>query len=305
MKGTVKYMGQVEGLPGEQLGIHLDQPKGKNDGSHAGKKYFECPAGHGIFATYTQVKALNEPLVDVSAEVKEEFKQAEGGVKTVSFGGTINIETKEDPKEETKTPAAPVKGLVKPSPRGSLRAPTGLKLPSSRGATPQRDDPKATDTSSMAGSESSPAKKGTEIKTPRAVGGKAISGKGGLKAPGGEKKDLKRIPGSQIKRGAEAAKKEEKPIGKPPLQKSKIQASRFNKTTGSGGIGLKKSPQQRSTKTLTRKDSSKASLGLGTSFEYDEGDVTSSRAETPSVTNEEELKEEELEPMATLSGQRF
>ena len=38
------------------------------------------------------------------------------------------------------------------------------------------------------------------------------------------------------------AKKEEKPIGKPPLQKSKIQASRFNKTTGSGGIGLKKSP---------------------------------------------------------------
>lgn len=92
MKGTVKYIGAVEGLPGEQLGIHLDQPKGKHDGSHGGKKYFDCPTGHGIFATYTQVKLLNEPLVDLEPpKPKEEFKEVEGGVKTVSFGATIDI----------------------------------------------------------------------------------------------------------------------------------------------------------------------------------------------------------------------
>lgn len=66
IKGTVKYMGPVEGLAVDQLGIHLDQAKGKNDGSHGGKKYFDCPPGYGVFATYTQVKVLNEPLVDVS-----------------------------------------------------------------------------------------------------------------------------------------------------------------------------------------------------------------------------------------------
>lgn len=111
-------------------------------------------------------------------------------MKSVSFGAAINIETKEESKEETK--AAP-KGIVKPSPRGSLRAPTGLKLPSSRGATPQRDDPKATGTASIAGLESSPSKKEIEIKTPRTGAGK---GKGVMKVPPGEKKELKKIPGS-------------------------------------------------------------------------------------------------------------
>lgn len=102
---------------------------------------------------------------------------------------------------------------MKPSPRGSLRAPTGLKLPSSRGATPQREE----QPSSVAGSESSPSKKEMEIKTPRPSAGKGIGVKGGLKGPG-EKKDLKKIPGSSIKRGTEGpAKKEEKTLGKPPL----------------------------------------------------------------------------------------
>ncbi len=59
IKGTVKFIGSVESHPGEQLGIHLDQPKGKHDGSLNGKKYFDCPPGYGVFATYTQVKLLN------------------------------------------------------------------------------------------------------------------------------------------------------------------------------------------------------------------------------------------------------
>ena len=83
-KGTVKYIGAVEGLPGEQLGVHLDNAKGKLDGSHNGKQYFSCPPKHGVFATYTQVKLLNEPLVPLE-ELKAPEPPPEEEAKSVTF----------------------------------------------------------------------------------------------------------------------------------------------------------------------------------------------------------------------------
>ena len=37
------------------LGIELDQPVGKNDGSVAGVRYFDCKPSHGVFAPPAKV----------------------------------------------------------------------------------------------------------------------------------------------------------------------------------------------------------------------------------------------------------
>ena len=37
------------------LGIELDQPVGKNDGSVSGIRYFDCKPSHGVFAPPSKV----------------------------------------------------------------------------------------------------------------------------------------------------------------------------------------------------------------------------------------------------------
>mmetsp|Transcript_113419 Transcript_113419/g.177278 ORF Transcript_113419/g.177278 Transcript_113419/m.177278 type:complete len:240 (+) Transcript_113419:73-792(+) len=47
--GIVKFIGNTDFSAGVWVGVALDKQVGKNDGSVQGKKYFECPPGHGIF----------------------------------------------------------------------------------------------------------------------------------------------------------------------------------------------------------------------------------------------------------------
>ncbi|XP_022247769.1 CAP-Gly domain-containing linker protein 1-like isoform X2 [Limulus polyphemus] len=48
--GTLRYLGTTEFAMGQWAGIELDEPQGKNDGSVAGKRYFECVMKYGLFA---------------------------------------------------------------------------------------------------------------------------------------------------------------------------------------------------------------------------------------------------------------
>ena len=54
--GVVKFKGKVDFSVGEWIGVALDEPHGKNDGSVAGVQYFECAAEHGLFVKSAQVK---------------------------------------------------------------------------------------------------------------------------------------------------------------------------------------------------------------------------------------------------------
>lgn len=47
--GHVQFMGGTQFAPGQWAGIVLDEPIGKNDGSVAGVRYFQCEDGKGIF----------------------------------------------------------------------------------------------------------------------------------------------------------------------------------------------------------------------------------------------------------------
>ena len=48
-KGYVRYWGRTEFYSGEWVGVELEEPAGKNDGSVQGVEYFTCPDRHGIF----------------------------------------------------------------------------------------------------------------------------------------------------------------------------------------------------------------------------------------------------------------
>ncbi|XP_048098398.1 CAP-Gly domain-containing linker protein 1 isoform X5 [Alosa alosa] len=47
--GEVQFLGETQFAPGQWAGIVLDEPIGKNDGSVAGVRYFQCEALRGIF----------------------------------------------------------------------------------------------------------------------------------------------------------------------------------------------------------------------------------------------------------------
>ncbi|XP_017773480.1 PREDICTED: restin homolog isoform X8 [Nicrophorus vespilloides] len=53
--GTLRYMGFTSFANGEWCGVELDEPRGKNDGSVEGKRYFECRPNYGLFAPVSKV----------------------------------------------------------------------------------------------------------------------------------------------------------------------------------------------------------------------------------------------------------
>ena len=60
-RGEVKYVGNVSFQPNVWVGIQLDLPYGKNDGSVEGQKYFECPKNFGVFAKPDTVEVGDFP----------------------------------------------------------------------------------------------------------------------------------------------------------------------------------------------------------------------------------------------------
>lgn len=61
--GTVRFTGNTEFAPGVWVGVELDSQTGKNDGSVAGKYYFESKAGFGLFVRPTQIR--DAPVVSI------------------------------------------------------------------------------------------------------------------------------------------------------------------------------------------------------------------------------------------------
>ena len=74
-RGTVRYIGDVPEIPGigAWIGIELDEPTGKNDGSVKGTRYFECKAGFGVLVRPERVEVGDFAVLDEFAEDDEEF----------------------------------------------------------------------------------------------------------------------------------------------------------------------------------------------------------------------------------------
>jgi dynactin 1 len=61
-QGIVRFVGETSFKEGQWLGLELDVPEGKNDGSVRGERYFDCEPNHGLFIQAAPaIQVLEEP----------------------------------------------------------------------------------------------------------------------------------------------------------------------------------------------------------------------------------------------------
>ncbi|OQN98287.1 hypothetical protein B0A48_15566 [Cryoendolithus antarcticus] len=78
-RGTIGYVGLVPEIPGASgpwIGVKLDEPTGKNDGSVNGKNYFSCAPKYGVFVRAARVEIGDFTVLDdLDDEPKDEDEE--------------------------------------------------------------------------------------------------------------------------------------------------------------------------------------------------------------------------------------
>ncbi|KAK2826373.1 hypothetical protein Q5P01_020587 [Channa striata] len=97
--GVVQFYGNTSFAPGLWLGIELDTPSGKNDGSVGGVRYFSCPPKHGVFAPPSRVQRIHGSVDCLSELSSSRLSHPVSGTIRRSFSTSSAIAT---PKETSK-----------------------------------------------------------------------------------------------------------------------------------------------------------------------------------------------------------
>jgi tubulin-folding cofactor B len=73
-RGTIAFTGVVPQIPSQcaWVGVVLDEPTGKNDGSVEGVKYFDCKPKCGVFVRAERVELGDFPPLGLDDELMDE-----------------------------------------------------------------------------------------------------------------------------------------------------------------------------------------------------------------------------------------
>ncbi|KAM6968838.1 CAP-Gly domain-containing linker protein 4 isoform 1-T1 [Tautogolabrus adspersus] len=97
--GVVQFYGNTSFAPGLWLGIKLDKPSGKNDGSVGGVRYFSCPPKHGVFAPPSRVQRIHGSVDCLSELSSSRLSHPFSGTIRRSFSTSSAIA---NPKESSR-----------------------------------------------------------------------------------------------------------------------------------------------------------------------------------------------------------
>ncbi|KAG5835101.1 hypothetical protein ANANG_G00268550 [Anguilla anguilla] len=111
--GFVRFVGETQFAPGQWAGIVLDDPIGKNDGSVAGVRYFQCEDQRGIFTRPSKLSRAPVPESEAN------------GARTAS-ASQASTPTSNTPA--TSTGAPPASKKTAPANTATATAPTGSNL---------------------------------------------------------------------------------------------------------------------------------------------------------------------------------
>ncbi|XP_016418166.1 dynactin subunit 1a isoform X2 [Sinocyclocheilus rhinocerous] len=135
-RGTVAYIGATLFASGKWVGVILDEPKGKNDGTVQGKRYFTCEENHGIFVRQSQIQLMDEggssatspetPDSGVAKLLKKEVQETPKAVKQAGRPSVRGSGLSESVLAENESTASSQNALgapVIPQPSGTPSAP--------------------------------------------------------------------------------------------------------------------------------------------------------------------------------------
>lgn len=110
--GYIQFLGEAQFAPGQWAGIVLDEPIGKNDGSVAGVRYFQCEPLRGIFTrpsklSRTEGEANGTQTAPTSRAASPTPSVGSVASHTPTTKSTLPSTTTATKKASTTTPATP------------------------------------------------------------------------------------------------------------------------------------------------------------------------------------------------------
>ena len=85
LSGVVRYIGPTDFSEGIWIGVELRTPKGKNDGTVQGKRYFSCRPDHGLLVRPNKITVRGisgaKLVSDYYNSVTSDINHANGEIK--------------------------------------------------------------------------------------------------------------------------------------------------------------------------------------------------------------------------------
>ncbi|KAI3479951.1 hypothetical protein L1887_57938 [Cichorium endivia] len=169
--GEVLFVGQTSFAAGVWVGIALDHPNGKNNGSVQGKRYFECDDGYGVFVRSSQVHVLSpeEEMHSVDDEPVPAPAPAPRAARpsaaaTPSSAAAARLSPRKNPAATPARPAASRSSLAPgATPASAVRRTSAVSTASASSSASSSRPPTAAGAAARLGS---PVKSTTGVRSP-------------------------------------------------------------------------------------------------------------------------------------------